>query len=60
MCTSHEKSDCKLIVLDLQGSKYTLYDPEISSSELLDNDGKMMYCNGNLAANAMAIFFFKS
>ena len=54
---TYEKSEGKLIVLDLQGSKYTLYDPEISSSELLGGDGKMQFCNGNLAANAMENLF---
>ena len=54
---TYEKSEGKLIVLDLQGSNYTLYDPEISSSELLGDDGEMQFCNGNLAATAMANFF---
>jgi hypothetical protein len=53
---TYEKSEGKLIVLDLQGSKYTLYDPDISSSELLD-DGKMQFWYGNLAAQAMENLF---
>ena len=54
---TYEKSEGKLIVLDLQGSYYTLYDPEVSSSELLGDDGNMQFCNGNLAAQAMENFF---
>jgi hypothetical protein len=54
---TYEKSEGKLIVLDLQRSNYTLYDPEISSSELLGDDGEMQFCNGNLAATATANFF---
>lgn len=54
---TYEKSEGKLIVLDLQGSKYTLHDPEMSSSELLDDDGKMQFCNGNLATQAIENFF---
>ena len=35
---THEKSEGKLIVLDIQGAGYTLYDPEIVSLDLLSDD----------------------
>lgn len=41
---TYGKSEGKLIVLDLQDSNYTLYDPEISSG-LQGDDGKMHFCN---------------
>ena len=37
---TYEKSENKLIVLDLRGSNYTIYDPENSSSKLLVMMGK--------------------
>lgn len=54
---TYEKSDGKIMVLDLQGSKYNLYDPEIASSELLDGDGTIQFCNGNLTVEAIQNFF---
>ena len=36
---TYEKSEGKLIVLDIQGAGYTLYDPEIASLDLLSDDG---------------------
>lgn len=51
-CFSHftyEKSQGKLMVLDVQGAGLTLYDPEIASAELTDGDGSLRFCNGNLA-----------
>ena len=59
-CFAHytfQKSKGKLIVLDLQGFNNTLYDPEISSSELLNDDGTIKFCNGNLASEAISTFF---
>lgn len=59
-CFAHftfEKSQGKLIVLDLQGSNHYLYDPEIASSELLNDDGTVKFCNGNLTKEAIDTFF---
>ena len=44
---TYQKSEGKLIVLDIQGSNQFLYDPEIASSDLLSDDGKILFCNGN-------------
>ena len=52
---TNEKSQEKLIVVDLQGSGYTLYDPEIASYEAVI-DGNILFCAGNL--NIVAITNF--
>lgn len=57
-CLSHfsfEKSDKNLMVVDIQGSGCNLYDPEIASTQLLDN-GKVMFCAGNLSNTAIEKF----
>ena len=56
---THEKSEGKLIVLDIQGAGYTLYDPEIASLDLLSDDGTYQFCTGNLSEIAMKNFFEK-
>lgn len=53
---SYEKSDKKLMVLDIQGSGSTLYDPEIATSELFDKDKEMLFCSGNLTKIAIDTF----
>lgn len=54
---TYEKSEGKVIVLDIQGAKYSLYDPETASSELLSGDGIIQFCNGNLSLDAIKTFF---
>lgn len=57
-CLSHfsfEKSEKKLMVVDIQGSGCNLYDPEIASTDLLDN-GKVLFCAGNLSTTAIEKF----
>ena len=59
-CFAHftfEKSEGRLIVLDIQGAEYNLYDPEIASSQLLNDDGSFQFCTGNLADIAIKNFF---
>ena len=59
-CFAHftfQKSQGKLIVLDIQGSDQYLYDPETASSELFNDDGTIMFCNGNLTKEAINTFF---
>ena len=56
-CLSHfsfEKSDKKLMIVDIQGSGANLYDPEIATMELLA-DGKI-FCAGNLSKTAIDAF----
>ena len=57
-CLSHfsfEKSDNKLMIVDIQGSGANLYDPEIATMELLA-DGKILFCAGNLSKTAINTF----
>lgn len=53
------KSEGKLIVLNIQGAGYTLYDPEIASLDLQSDDGHFQFCTGNLSVLAMKKFFEK-
>ncbi|XP_028413094.1 alpha-protein kinase vwkA-like [Dendronephthya gigantea] len=53
---SYQKSDRKLIILDIQGSDHTLYDPEIATSDLFDQDCEMLFCSGNLSKIAITNF----
>ena len=41
---SYEKSDKKLMLVDIQGSGYDLFDPEITSQGLLDGSSEVLYC----------------
>ena len=57
-CLSHfsfEKSDRKLMIVDIQGSGANLYDPEVATMELLA-DGKILFCAGNLSKTAIDAF----
>ena len=54
---TYEKSEKKLAVLDIQGSGYTLNNPEIASEELVDDDGNYQFCTGNLSTAAIKHFF---
>ena len=48
-CFAHftfKKSEGRLIVLDIQGAEYNLYDPEIDSSQLLNDDGSFHWESG--------------
>lgn len=54
---TYEKSEGKLIVLDIQGAGYTLYDPEIATLQLLSDEGNYMFCTGNLSETAIKGFF---
>ena len=53
---SYEKSDKKIMLVDLQGSGCKLFDPEIESKELLDEENKFLYCTGNLSELAISNF----
>lgn len=51
------KSGKQLMVVDIQGVNYTLFDPEIATSELLDNaDQSILFCCGNLSSQAIEKF----
>ena len=52
---SYEAWDRKLMLLDLQGTGYNLYDPEIATTTLVDND-EVFFCAGNLGTSAIDVF----
>ena len=52
---SYEKSNKQLMLSDIQGSGYTLYDPEIASSTPAE-DGEYLFCAGNLSNIAISTF----
>ena len=49
---SYEKSDHKLMLLDVQGSGYILYDPEIATASNAIDENNLKFMLGNLAFNA--------
>ena len=54
---SYEKSNQEMMLLDIQGSGYNLYDPEIATATgAFDNDGELRFCLGNLATEACSNF----
>ena len=44
-----------LMLLDIQGSGYFLYDPEIASADLID-EGEIFFCCGNLSSTSIDTF----
>lgn len=57
---SYHESDEKLMLLDIQGSGLTLYDPEIATAEeFVGLEGERYFCGGNLNGEAMDLFFEK-
>ena len=59
-CLTHftyERSKKKLMLVDIQGTGYDLFDPEIASTDLLDEtDKQYLYCTGNLSQVAISTF----
>ena len=54
---SYEYSKHKLMLLDIQGSKYQLYDPEIATTNLVcANSSEFFFCCGNLSTIAIGEF----
>ena len=54
---SYTYSETKLMVVDLQGSMFKLYDPEIATSELTSDTDKSYFCTGNLSHVSIDTFF---
>ena len=52
---THEKSKHELMVVDIQGIKYQLCDPEVATTTLRRN-GEFLFCAGNLSEYAIAKF----
>lgn len=53
---TYDLTDHKLMLLDIQGSGYQLYDPEIATSDLCDSTSEIYFCCGNLSTIAMEEF----
>ena len=53
---SFQKSERKLMLVDIQGSGVNLYDPEIASIQQTSDDGKILFCAGNLSKEAIDNF----
>lgn len=54
---TYVKSEKSLMVLDIQGTGYSLYDPEIASTDLLDEyESSVQFCAGNLSVQAINRF----
>ena len=53
---TYVKSQNQLMVLDIQGANYSLCDPEIASSQLVDDNDNILFCNGNLSSQAIDTF----
>ena len=52
---SYSSMQHKMVLTDIQGSNYYLYDPEISTQNLLDDD-ELYFCCGNLSTTDMENF----
>lgn len=53
---SYEQSHKEFIVLDMQGTGYKLYDPEIATKNLLDGD-ELLFSTGSLSTMSINNFF---
>ena len=51
-----ELSKGRLVVVDIQGSGYTLYDPEIANDQAVVGHDDVLFCAGNLNVTAMSNF----
>ena len=54
---SYYKSEKKLMLLDIQGSNWDLYDPEIATDGSSFDDDELLFCMGNLSTEALRKFF---
>jgi hypothetical protein len=52
---SYEQSNHELIIVDMQGSGYSLFDPQIASKNLRDGD-ELLFSTGNLSTMAIKNF----
>jgi hypothetical protein len=53
---TYVRSQNQLLVLDIQGANYSLCVPEIASSQLVDDNENILFCNGNLSSQAIDTF----
>jgi hypothetical protein len=51
---SYERSHKEVMVLDIQGCEYDLFDPEIASKQVMsEDDSSYLFCTGNLSITAI-------
>ena len=48
-----------MMLLDIQGSDYNLYDPEIATKEQFDEENEWYFCSGNLSSFAIDNFILQ-
>lgn len=53
---SYQNSNQEVMLVDVQGVGYSLFDPEIASSQLLHNQEEVMFTTGNLSREAIDNF----
>ena len=54
---SHELSNSKFMLLDIQGTGYQLFDPEIATNEVMDEEDEEVYfCCGNCSSVGINAF----
>ncbi|XP_066924623.1 eukaryotic elongation factor 2 kinase-like [Clytia hemisphaerica] len=53
---TYQKSEEKLMVLDIQGCGKTYFDPEIAAGEHFDDQDELLFCGGNLSQTAIKNF----
>ena len=53
---SYMKSDKRLLLVDIQGSGSTLFDPEIATAGAFVRNGELNFCMGNLSDTAINMF----
>lgn len=54
---THDKSKGRVMLLDIQGAGYKLYDPEFASRDIQDDKGNVTFCTGNWSMEAINEFF---
>ena len=54
---SYTFSEKKMMLVDLQGSMFKLYDPEIATSEFPSDTDESYFCAGNLSRVSIDTFF---
>ena len=54
---SYVKSQQNLLLVDIQGSGWRLYDPEIATVGSSFDGEELLFCMGNLSTEALKTFF---
>lgn len=57
---SYEDSGHEVMLVDVQGVGYSLFDPEIASAQLINDDKEILFTTGNLSGQAISNFIGKN